>query len=57
MDNSIHQQGSDVQQDPKNLLESLPILGNLIKWLAALFELTAEEKEEAGIYLGRVGGE
>jgi hypothetical protein len=57
MDNSIHQQGSDIQQDPKSLLESLPSFGNLIKWLAALFELTEEEKEEAGIYLGRVGGE
>jgi len=57
MDNSIHQQGSDNQQDPKNLLESLPILGNLIKWLAGLIELTEEEQEEAGIYLARLGGE
>ena len=57
MDNSLHEQGSDIQQDSKNLLESLPILGNLIKWLAGLIQWTEEELEEAGIYHGRLGGE
>ena len=57
MDNSIQEQGPDIQQDPINLLESLPILGNLIKWLVGLIKLTEEEQEEAGIYLDRPGGE
>jgi hypothetical protein len=57
MDNSVHEQGSHIQQDPKNLLERLPILGNLIKWLAGLIEFTEEELQKAGIYLGRLGGE
>jgi hypothetical protein len=30
---------------------SLPILGNLIKWLASLIEWTEEDQEEAGIFL------
>jgi len=57
MDNSIHEQGSYTQQDPKSLLASLPILGNLIKWLASLINLTEEEQEDAGIYLDCPGGE
>jgi hypothetical protein len=57
MDNSSHEQGSHSQQDPKSFLVSLPILGNLIKWLASLSQWTEEEQEEAGIYLDRPGGE
>jgi hypothetical protein len=57
MDNSFHEQGSHTHQDPKRFLVSLPILGNLIKWLASLIQLTEEEQEEAGIYLGRLRGE
>jgi hypothetical protein len=36
---------------------SLPILGNLIKWLTSLIQWTEEEQEEAGIYMDRPGGE
>jgi len=57
MDNSFDEQGSHTQQDSKSFLVSLPILGNLIKWLASLSQWTEEEQEEAGIYLDRPGGE
>ena len=57
MDNSFHDQGSHTQQDPKHFLVSLPILGNLIKWLASLFQWTEEEQEEAGIYVDHLGSE
>ena len=43
MDDSFHEQGSHTQQDPKSFLVSLPILGNLIKWLASLSQWTEEE--------------
>ena len=51
MDNSFHEQGSHTQQDPKSFLVSLPILGNLIKWLASLIQWVEEEQEESGIYV------
>ncbi len=57
MDNSFRDQGSRTQQGPQSLLASLPILGNLIKWLASLIHWTEEEQEEAGIYIDRPGGE
>ena len=57
MDNSFHEQGSQAQQDPKSFLVSLPILGNLIKWLTSFIQWTEEEQEEAGIYMDRPGGE
>ena len=57
MDNSFHEQESRTQQSPKSFLMSLPILGNLIGWLASLIRWTEEEQEEAGIYMDRPGGE
>ena len=57
MDNSIHEQGSRTQQESKSFLVSLPILGNLLKWLASLIEWTEEDQEEAGIFLDRPGDE
>jgi hypothetical protein len=57
MDDSFHEQGSHTQPDPKRLLGSLPILGNLIKWLASLIQWTEDEEEAAGIYFDRPGGE
>ena len=56
MDNSFHEQGSHTQQDPKSFLVSLPILGNLIKWLASLIQWVEEEQEESGIYVDRLSG-
>ena len=57
MDDYFHEQGSHAQQDSKRLLTGLRILGSLINWLAGLFRLTEEERENAGIYLDRLGGE
>jgi len=57
MDNSFHEQGSRTQQGPKSFLMSLPMLGNLIQWLASLLQWTEEEREEAGVYRDRPGGE
>ena len=52
MDNSFdEEQGSHAQQDAKRFWVSLPILGNLIQWLASLSQWTEEEQEEAGIYM------
>ena len=58
MDDSFHEQeGSQAQQDSKRLLTGLRILASLLNWLAGLFRLTEEEREDAGIYLDRLGGE
>ena len=57
MDSSLREQGSDTQQAPRSLFAGLQILASLILWLAGLITLTEEEQEEAGIYLGRLGGE
>ncbi len=54
----IHEQGSHTQQDAKRRwVMSLPILGNLIHWLASFSQYTEEEQEEAGIYMDHLGGE
>ncbi len=55
MDSSLREQGSGTQEAPKSFLAGLKILASFIKWLAGLIELTEEEREEAGIYLGRPG--
>ncbi len=57
MDNSFNRQDrrSTTQQDRKSFLGSLPILDNIITWLASLIKLTEEEKEDAGVHLGRLG--
>ena len=57
MDGSFREQGSETQQASKSLLAGLQSLTNLIQWLAGLIRLTEEEKEDAGVYLGRLGGE
>ena len=57
MDSSFREQGSGTQQNPKRFLASLPIITSVIKWMTSLIKLTEEEKEEAGIYLDRPGGE
>jgi hypothetical protein len=55
MDSSFREQGSGTQEAPKSFLGGLAILASLIKWLAGLIEPTEEEREDAGIYLGRLG--
>lgn len=55
MDSSFREQVSGTQAAPKGLLAGLKILASLINWLVDLIELTEEEREDAGIYLGRPG--
>jgi hypothetical protein len=51
MDNSFHRQESDTQQSGGFLV--LPqIFYDILHWLAGLVQLTEEEQEDAGIYLG-----
>jgi hypothetical protein len=57
MDSSFREQGSGTQQGPKRFFVGLPILEDLIEWLASLVKLTEKDQEEAGIYLDRPGGE
>jgi hypothetical protein len=57
MDSSFREQGSDTQKAPRSFLASLRIFASLINWLAGLIRLTEEEREEAGIYFDRPGGE
>ena len=52
MDNSFRQQVSDIHQQPGVLLSSLQFFDGILNWLAGLFELTEEEQQDAGIYLG-----
>jgi hypothetical protein len=51
MDNSFHQQESDIQQ-PSSFLASFHIFDGILDWLAGLVQLTEEEQKDAGIYLG-----
>jgi hypothetical protein len=51
MDNSFHQQGTDLQQ-PTGFLASFRIFNSILDWLAGLIKLTEEEQKDAGIYLG-----
>lgn len=57
MDDSFHEQTSHTQQSPRSFLGSLPILANLIKWLASLIWWTEEEQEAAGIHIDHLGSE
>ena len=55
MDSSFREQESGTREAPKSFWAGLTILASLIQWLGGLIELTEEEREEAGIYLGRPG--
>jgi hypothetical protein len=57
MDRSFREQVPGTQQKPKRFLVSLTILASHLMRLASLIWLTEEEREEAGIYLDRPGGE
>lgn len=51
MDNSILQHEPDSRQ-PDGFLASVKIFNNMLNWLARLVQLTEDEQENAGIYLG-----
>lgn len=60
---SFQQQESDAQ--PKNIFLDRPqvfdsllrLMRHSVGWLAGLLNLTEEEQEDAGVYLGRLGDE
>jgi len=53
MDNSFRQQVSEPRQQTGGLLAaSLKFFNDILNGLAGLFELTEEEQQDAGIYLG-----
>lgn len=55
MDNSFDQQTAEAQSKPF-LQANLPkIIENVLNKLLRPFLLTDEEKQEAGIYIGRLG--
>lgn len=56
MDDFFRRQESDTQQ-PGGFLVSLQIIDNILYWLAGLIQLTEEEQDDAGIYLGRPGSQ
>lgn len=51
MDNSFHGQETEPQKS-RGLFPNLQILSDVINWLVGLFQLTEEEQDEAGVYLG-----
>lgn len=51
MDNFFNRQESDEQQ-PNRFLVSLQIFDGALNWVAGLVQLTEEEQDEAGVYLG-----
>jgi len=57
MDSSFREQGTNMQKASTGYWAGLKILASLINWLASLIRLTEEEREDAGIYLNRLGGE
>ena len=57
MDNPFPEPEPVMQEHPKRSLLGLATLASIMKWLADLITVTEEEREEAGIYLDRPGGE
>jgi len=51
MDNPPSRAGSG-RQRPVALLAGLRAINGLLAWLAALVQLTDEQQEQAGVYLG-----
>jgi hypothetical protein len=57
MDTSVSgEQGSDLQH-AGGILASLPIVSDIVKWLASLIKLTEQDRENAGVYLGGPDGD
>jgi hypothetical protein len=51
MDKYLPQQEPNIRQ-PSSFLASLNILDSILNWLAGVIQLTEEEQNDAGIYLG-----
>lgn len=55
MDNQLSQAGSGQGQPGQRsigLLDRLRVLDRILEWLTALFELSDEQQDQAGVYLG-----
>jgi len=55
MDNQLSQVGSGRGQPGARsigLFDRLRVLGRILGWLTALFELSDEQQDQAGVYLG-----
>jgi len=58
MDSSFREEGSEqTQQNTKSSFMALGAALNIVRWLASLIKLTAEEQEQAGIHTDRLGDE
>jgi len=63
MDKSFNPKESNMQQTSGFLASLrifdsiLPLMRRSVNWLAGLIQLTEEEQEDAGIYLGHLGNE
>lgn len=55
MDNSIDQQRAEAQSKTIFSVNLPKIIDNLLNRILSPFLLTEEEKQEAGIYIGRLG--
>jgi hypothetical protein len=51
MDNRLTRAGSG-QQPLGGLLDRLNVFGRILGWLSTLFQLSDEQQEQAGVYLG-----
>ena len=51
MDNSYNQQDTDTQE-PSGSFFSLRFFDSILNWLNSLIQLTEDEQDEAGIYIG-----
>jgi hypothetical protein len=51
MDNSFSRPEADTQRS-SGFLASLQFIAGILQWLASFSQLTEEELEDAGIYLG-----
>lgn len=55
MEESFHQEKSDFKDKSYGFIILPTFFTTNINWLIAPFVLTEEEKQEAGIYIGRMG--
>ncbi|MCB2160736.1 hypothetical protein KQH40_01475 [bacterium] len=55
MGESSHQEWGDSKEKSSGLIMLSSFFAPIINWLVAPFMLTEEEKQEAGIYIGRLG--
>ena len=55
MEESFHLERDDIREKSSGFIILSTFFTTIINWLTAPFVLTEEEKQEAGIYIGRMG--